>query len=120
MSHLKHSAADECVHLRTAELLEHAASLHEADIAVLAMQVVGMTHESIDFGSQQPWTPFNVLVAQMLFVLEQVIEDAVIWLALVKVGMIRLKIGTLYPRYEGARVSTLWFWCLTSKELIAR
>jgi len=64
------------VHLRTAELLEHKASVQSVDMAVLAMHVVGIVHELIPFGSQQPWTPLRVLVAQTKLELEHVIEDA--------------------------------------------
>jgi hypothetical protein len=64
------------VHLTMAELLEHAASVQRVDMAVLAMHVVGIVHESRDFGSQQPWTPLRVFVAQTKFVLEHVTEDS--------------------------------------------
>lgn len=61
MSQRKHSAADDSVHLRTAELLEQAESVQDADMAVLAMQVVGMMQEvsilPVESVVQQPWTP---------------------------------------------------------------
>jgi hypothetical protein len=60
-----------------AALLEQAASVQRVDIAVLAMQVVGMVQEPMALGSQQPLTPFRVLVAQILLELEHVSDDAV-------------------------------------------
>jgi hypothetical protein len=58
------------------ELLEHAASVHRVDIAVLAMHCFGIVHESKEFGSQQPCTPSRVFVAHAKSVLEHVIDDS--------------------------------------------
>jgi hypothetical protein len=81
MSQRKHSAAEDSVHFRAAELLEQAESVQDVDIAVLAMQVVGMMQEGsilpLESVVQQPCTPYRVLVAQMWFELEHVIEEAV-------------------------------------------
>lgn len=64
------------MHFMMLELLEHAASVQTVDMAVLAMHVVGIMHESKEFGSQQPWTRFSRMVAQAKFGLEHVIEDS--------------------------------------------
>lgn len=69
------------------ELLEQAASVQREDMAVLAMHVVGIMHESKEFGSQQPWTPFWMIVAQAKFGLEHVIEDSTTMLVGELVGL---------------------------------
>jgi hypothetical protein len=64
------------VHLTIPGLLEHAASVQDAEIAVLAMHCFGIVHESMELGSQQPCTPSRVFVAQTKFALEHVIDDS--------------------------------------------
>ena len=64
------------MHFRIAELVEQRASVQRVGKAVLGMHVVGIVQASRDLGSQQPWTPLRVLVAQMKEVLGQVIEDS--------------------------------------------
>jgi hypothetical protein len=64
------------VHLRTSALVEQNASVHSVDMAVRGMHVVGMLHAESEDGSQQPWTPRRVLVAQMKEGLGHVIEDS--------------------------------------------
>lgn len=65
------------MHFVIAELLEHAASVQAVDMAEAGMHVVGIVQASRDDGGQQPWTPRYVFVAQISFVLKQVIEDSV-------------------------------------------
>jgi hypothetical protein len=47
-------------------------------MAVRGMHVVGMLQAEREEGSQQPWTPRRVLVAQMKEVLGHVIEDSTV------------------------------------------
>jgi hypothetical protein len=75
MSHLKHAGAAASVHFKIAALVEQRASVHRVEMAVLGMHVVGIVQASRDLGSQQPWTPLRVLVAQME-VFGHVIEDS--------------------------------------------
>jgi hypothetical protein len=66
------------VHFKMAELVEQKESVQRVDRAVLGMQVVGMVQASRDLGSQHPWTPLRVFVAQMKDVFGHVIEDSVV------------------------------------------
>jgi hypothetical protein len=77
INHLEHSGLAASVHLRTRGLVEHIVSVQMLGMAVLAMHVVGMIQEESEAGSQQPWTPWRVFVAQMKFELGHVIEDSV-------------------------------------------
>jgi hypothetical protein len=87
------------VHFRAAELLEQAESVQDVDIAVLAMQVVGMMQEvsilPLESVLQQPCTPLRVLVAQMWFELEHVIEEAVGRSVSLQQLSVRLEVRTL-------------------------
>jgi hypothetical protein len=64
------------VHFRTAELLEQRASVQRVERAVEGMQVVGIMQASRERGSQQPFTPYRVFVAQMRAEFWHVIEDS--------------------------------------------
>tara|TARA_R110002003_G_scaffold878_13_gene21775 strand:+ start:19598 stop:19825 length:228 start_codon:yes stop_codon:yes gene_type:complete len=66
----------ESVHLTIWELLEHAASVQAVAMAAAGTHVVGMVQEERALGSQQPWTPNWVFVAQMKVGLKHVIEDS--------------------------------------------
>jgi hypothetical protein len=59
-------------------LVEQKASVQRIDMAVRGMHVVGMLQAEREEGSQQPWTPRRVLVAQMKEVLGHVIEDSTV------------------------------------------
>jgi hypothetical protein len=58
--------------------VEQKASVQRIDMAVRGMHVVGMLQAEREEGSQQPWTPRRVLVAQMKEVLGHVIEDSTV------------------------------------------
>lgn len=76
--YLKHSVAAASVHLSTAALVEQKLSVQRVDMAALAMHVVAIVQDAMAEGSQQPCTPFRVLVAQTEFdphVREEAMKD---------------------------------------------
>jgi hypothetical protein len=76
MSHLKQAGAAASVHFRMAALVEQRASVQRVEKPMLGIHVVGIVQASRDLGSQQPWTPLSVLVAQTE-VFGHVIDDSV-------------------------------------------
>jgi hypothetical protein len=66
-----------------AELEEQEVSVQRVEKAVLGIHVVGMVQSERDRGSQHPWTPFRVFVAQMKDVLGHVIEDSELCVSMV-------------------------------------
>lgn len=53
------------MHFAMAASDEQAASVQDADMAVEAMHDVAIVHAEVESGSQQPWMPKYVFVAQV-------------------------------------------------------